>query len=120
MRAVLPSNRGGGVSYVRGEVPSEPGLDAEWLGNGGARTYVAVRGARYHRDIPKNGLATLREAGVLLRVDPATVWRWVNAGRLEGLNYRGVQVVGLAELRKLGLEDGYLVKVRGGKVVPAG
>ncbi len=84
-------------------------IRAEW-NRTGARVMVAYRGARYHRDIPNSGYVTHSEAGALLRVRRESVWRWVQAGKLEGRMVRGVQVVSLSELRKFGVANGYLIR----------
>ena len=87
---------------------NEP-IAAEWLPHQGARVFVSYKGARYSREIPKNGYVTHSEAGALLRVRRETVWRWVQGNKLTGFEIRGVQVVSLSELRTFGIENKYLV-----------
>ena len=94
-------------------------FSAVWRKDGGATVTVKVRGGRYHRNIERDGLATLREAADLLRVNPATVWRWVEGGIMKGLKYQGVIVVGMSELRKYGLASGYLMRGKDGSIIPA-
>ena len=96
------------MAYVPAEALQEP-LRAAWLKDGGAKVSVNYRGAWYERKIPRNGYVTHSEAGALLRVRRETVWRWVQSGKLKPFQIRGVQVVSLAELRELGLRNGYPV-----------
>lgn len=99
------------MSYELAE-ENEP-IAAEWLPNQGARVFVSYKGARYSREIPRNGYVTHSEAGALLRVRRETVWRWVQAGKLEAHEIRGIQVVSLSELRQFGIANKYLVPVVG-------
>jgi len=48
-----------------------------------------IGGRRYLTDVPVNGDLSLREVAAFFAVDPATVWRWVRAGRLDARKERG-------------------------------
>lgn len=105
------------MSYVLGEdgdiqageeQPADV-LSGKWLKDGGAEMVLWYRGAKYTRKIPKTGLLTHSEAAVLLRVRRESVWRWVQAGKLRSYTVRNVNVVSIAELRKFGSKNGYLI-----------
>ena len=100
------------MSYVlgeTGEVQEGEVLTGKFQRDGGAIMVLWYRGAQYTRKIPKNGLLTHSEAGALVKVRRESVWRWVQAGKLKAYKVRGVHAVSLAELRKFGIANGYLI-----------
>lgn len=100
------------MSYVlgeSGEVQEGEHLTGKFQRDGGAIMVLWYRGAQYTRKIPKNGLLTHSEAGALLKVRRESVWRWVQARKLTPYKIRGVNAVSIAELRKFGIANGYLI-----------
>lgn len=83
-----------------------PSITATFVANGGAQIVVKAYGARYSRNVKRNGHVTHREAAALMQVSRETIWRWTKSGVLTPFTMQDVQVVSLSELHQLATQRG--------------
>ncbi len=90
------------MTYVSGR---EVGI--ERLGAGRLRFSMVLYGTAYFREVGPYDDVTLLEAAALLKVDRATMFKWVRDGKLDDVNSGGVAMVALPQLYERATTAGY-------------
>ncbi len=75
------------------------GVEVTPLEDGGFQFTVMQRGRPYYRVVGPNDLVTQVEAGALLGVNRATVFKWIRDGKLGYVMLDGFTMISLPDLR---------------------